>query len=205
MTHRMTLRPVSAHTKGQIRSLRRSGLVPVSLQHRGEETVHLETEAKPLDEFIRQHGTAMMFDVVVEPGGAQTVLVHGVQRDPLSHGLLQVTLQKVVRGEPIKTHIPVILSGEPQAVRERTAILQHQTETVEVRCLPKDLPDRLVADVSDLTFHDPLRVGSLRHSDAVEILTSADTVVASLAALQAHLAPEETAVPEAEPTAETAS
>src|SRR5438105_2301820 len=95
--------PIQARTKGELKRLRNEGFVPVSIQHRGEETRHLQEEAKPLDDFIHHHGEAGLLSLVIAPENRQeTVIVHDVQRDPLTRRLLQVTFQRVVKNEPIK-------------------------------------------------------------------------------------------------------
>lgn len=175
-------RPVQAKTKGQVKRLRREGFIPVSIQHRGEETRHYELEAKPLQDFIYKHGEASLLDLSLAPdGGTQTVLVHDVQRDPISRHLLQVTFQSVVRGEPIKTHVPIVTQGEPESVRNNLAVLTQATAAVEVRCLPGDLPDHITVDVSNLETGAEVRVADLRSTGKYEILTSPETVLVSVA------------------------
>lgn len=175
-------RPLQARTKGQVKQLRREGFIPVSIQHRGEETRHYELEAKPLQEFIHRHGEAALLDLSLAPEGrTQTVLVHDVQRDPISRHLLQVTFQSVVRGEPIKTHVPIVVQGEPEAVHNNMAVLTQATAAIEVRCLPTDLPDHITVDVSNLEPGAEVRVADLRPAGKYEILTSPETVLVSVA------------------------
>lgn len=213
MAQQVNAGPIQARSKGEIKRLRREGYVPISIQHRGEETIHLQGEAKPLDEFIRQYGESTFLDLVIAPHRKrQTVLIKEVQRDPISRTLLQVTFQSVVRGEPIKAHVPLVFHGEPEAVRLHTALVQHQLERLEIRCLPRNMPDHITVDISHLNFGELVRVSDLPATDRYEILTSPDTVLASLtslAAAQAEAAAEEAAekaVPEeaAAPAGETA-
>lgn len=181
-------KPIAARTKGEVRRLRHEGYVPLTLQHRGEGNLHLQSEAKSLDDFIRHYGEAALLDVIIEPEGVrQTAVVHDVQRDPLTHRLLQVTLQKVLRDEPIKAHIPLVLRGEPEAARLHTAIVQQNLETIEVRCLPADLPDHVAADISRLEPGDVLHVSDIPVPPNGAFLTPPNTVIASLATLNAKL------------------
>src|SRR5436189_121846 len=134
MAREITAEPVEAHTKGEVRRLRKRGIVPVSVQYRGEETLHLQSRMQPLDEIIHRHGESTMLDLVIEPGSKKKqVLIHEIQRDPISRKLLHVTLQTMVKGEPIKTHISIRIIGEPEAIRQGIGVLQHATETLEIR------------------------------------------------------------------------
>lgn len=200
MNAELTAAPISASTKGQVKRLRQQGRVPISVQHRGEATMHLETDAKPLDEFIRQHGESALLDLVLDGGTRHSTLVHGVQRDPISQRLLQVTLQRIEGDEQVKAQISLQFTGTPLTVSQHTAMLQHSLEQVEVRCKPSDLPEHILVDVSDLDLAQPLRVADLPAPPGVEIVTPADAVVASLSSLMRRVeeeAPAEAAAPAA--------
>jgi large subunit ribosomal protein L25 len=173
--------PYTARTKGEVKQLRRQGIIPVSIQHKGEETLHLQQEMKPLHDFIRQHGEAALLEITVEPDNRkETVLVHDIQRDPVTSKPLHVTFQKVVRGEKIKAHIPVVLHGKPQAVSDHIAIVDQPVTLVEIRCAAQDLPEHLDVDISHLNLGEVVRVSDLPKNDKIEILTPPDTVLASL-------------------------
>jgi large subunit ribosomal protein L25 len=208
MRQQFRVRPIEARTKGELKQLRRDGFIPVSIQHRGQDTEHYQEEAKPLEEYIRHHGKASILELVVEPGNKQqTVMVHDVQRDPLTHQLLQVTFQRVARNEPIKVQVPLVFHGEPELVRQHTAMVQHPVETVEVRCLPDNLPEHITVEIGQLTLGEVLRVSDLPATDRYEILTPPDTVLVSLSSLQAQLAEEAAEVAKAaeEKAAESAA
>src|SRR5690348_12079057 len=185
MQRKLNATPIQARTKGELKRLRRDGFVPVSIQHRGEETRHFQEEAAPLENFIHHHGEAGLLSLVIAPENRQeTVLVHDVQRDPLTRRLLHVTFQRVEKNEPIKVHVPLMVHGQPEPVFMGTAFVQQPLETVEIRCLPNNLPDHLTVDISHMMFGDVLRVADLPHSDKYEILTPEDTALISLASLK---------------------
>jgi len=199
MALQFTAHPIQTRTKGQLRRLRSEGYIPVSIQHKGWETLHLQTEARPLDEFLRRHSPSTLLELVIEPDNKrQAAMIQNLQRDPISQRLLQVTFQAVVRGEPIKAHIPLVFQGEPELARLHTAVVEPQLEQVEVRCLPGDLPDHIPVDISGLTLNAPLHVSDLPTSDRYEILSAPDTVIVTLGRLSAPAAEEEAAEAAAE-------
>ncbi|HLV80317.1 MAG TPA: 50S ribosomal protein L25 [Chthonomonadaceae bacterium] len=187
---------IQARTKGEIKRLRRDGYVPISIQHRGQQPLHLQTESKPLEEFIRQHGESALLEMVLPDRKRQTAIVKQVQRDPLSYRLLQVTFQSVSRDEPIKVHVPILFHGEPEAVHLHTGVVVHQTEQVEVRCLPQNLPDHLMVDISHLSVGESVHASDLPQSDRYEILVAPDAVLASLTAVAVATTEAEEAVEE---------
>ncbi len=205
MSVQLNAAPITARTKGEVKRLRQAGFVPVSIQHRGQETLHLQQEAKPLDEFIRQHGGAALLELTVAPDSQrQTVMVHDVQRDPISLKLVQVTFQSVQGDEPVKAHIPLVFRGEPEAARRHEAVIQHALEMLEVRCLPGRLPDHITVHIETLQVNDVMRVADLPATEQYEILTPADSVLASLLPLNLTADPAPAAptpAPEAAPAA----
>jgi large subunit ribosomal protein L25 len=189
MAQQFTANPIQTPTKGDLHRLRNAGYVPISVQHRGWETLHLQMEARPLDEFLRHHSASTLLELVIAPNNKrQPAMIQAIQRDPISQRLLQVTFQAVVRGEAIKAHIPVSYQGEPDLVRERTAVVQIQLEQVEIRCLPHDLPDHITVDISHLTLDSPLRVSDIPANSHYEVLTSPDAVMVTLTRLSAPTA-----------------
>jgi large subunit ribosomal protein L25 len=194
MAQQLKAAPYTARTKGEVKQLRRQGFIPVSIQHKGEETLHLQQEMNPLHDFIRHHGEAALLELTLEPDNRkETVLVHDIQRDPVTRKPLHVTFQKVVRGEKIKSHIPVVLHGKPEAVSDHIAIVDQPVTLVEIRCASEDLPEHLDVDISQLNLGEVVRVSDLTKNDKIEILTPPDTVLASLINIAKQTAEEELA------------
>src|SRR5438105_2471473 len=151
MASQFTLRPIEAKTKGAVKQLRREGYVPVSIQHKGMATAHYQLEAKALDEFIRKHGAASFIDLMTVPDNKhQRAIVCGIQRDPLSQKLLQVTFQQVRHDDRVKTYVPLYFQGEPEAVKLGTHIVQHALDTLEIECGADQLPASIDVDISEL-------------------------------------------------------
>ena len=183
MPTQFSVKPIQPISKGEMKRLRKTGFIPVSIQHKGQGTLHYQLETKPLDDFIRAHGEAAMLELTVEGGASHQALVHDVQRDGLTRKLLQVTFQSIQRGDVVKVHVPLMFHGEPASVRLGSAVMQHSIEQVEIHCQPGDLPDHITIDVSNMTATDTLRVSDLPHSDKYKIVTSPDTVLVSLTSL----------------------
>jgi large subunit ribosomal protein L25 len=202
MASQFTLSPIEAKTKGEVKRLRKAGFVPVSIQHKGMPTQHYQLEARLLDEFIHQHGEAALLDLTIGPGQQrQRAIVHDVQRDPLTHRLLQVTFQQVRQDDTLKVHVPLVFHGEPTEVRHGTAIVQHPLDRLEIECAPGDLPEHIAVDISSMHVGDVLRVFNLSANPHFKVLTPAESVVASVTSILARVTAEEAeaATTEAEP------
>lgn len=185
MASQFTLRPIEAKTKGAVKQLRRTGFVPVSIQHKGMPTAHYQLEAKPLEEFIRKHGAASFIDLMTVPDNVhQRAIVCGIQRDPLTQKLLQVTFQQVRSDDRVKTHVPLHFHGEPEEVRLGLFMAQHALDTLEIECAADHLPAHIEVDISGLQPNHPMRVSDLPEHPHYRILAPADTTLASLTTTQ---------------------
>ena len=185
MASKLTLNPIQYRTKGELNQLRRSGFVPVSVQHRGMSTEHYQIAAKPLDEFIRKYGEASYVDLMTASDNKhQRAIVRGIQRDPISQLLLQVTFQQVRSDDRVKAHVPLVFIGEPEEVKLGIAIAQHALDTLEVECAADHLPTHIDVDISHLAMGHPLRVSDLPPHPHYRIMSPADTSLASLTTTQ---------------------
>ena len=181
MASQFKLSPISAATKGEVKRLRLAGFVPVSLQHKGMTTQHFQQEAAPLDEFMRRHGDAALLDLLLPPS------------DEPARAIVQVTFQQIRIDDTLNTHVPLVFSGEPAAVRSGDAVVQHQIDRLDIACGQNDLPDHILVNVAHLVPGDVVRVSDLPVDPRYKITTSADTVLASLTSTRAAISNEEAA------------
>jgi large subunit ribosomal protein L25 len=127
------------------------------------------------------------------------VLVREVQRHPTKHNILHIDFLTVSMTEKVKLHVPVVHEGQAPVMTNPDMVLVRGVDNVEVECLPGDIPEHLVADLSTLlTVDDEILVKELKVPAGVKVLTEGDRVVYAITLSRAG-AMEETA------EAETAS
>ncbi len=197
-TPQLTALPLTATSKGEIKRLRQSGFIPVSIQHRRHETLHLQEDEKLLNAFIVQHGNSGVAEMIVGADKVKhTVVVHDIQRDPISKRLLHVTFQDMEKGDTVKTHVSLVFRGEPEAVRLGDGVLSQTLSQLEIRSDVLHLVDHIMVDVSHMELGSSLRVSDLPKQDGYEILTPEDTLIASVSeptAAEAEVVTEPTGV-----------
>ena len=177
----LTLSPILAKSKGEVKRLRLSGYIPVSIQHQGMETQHYQQLSAPLHEHLRQYGDAALVELLIQPGNRhQRALVHSVQRDPITRQLMQATFQQVRLEDTLKTHAPLLFVGKPLQLETHDAMVQHQLHRLDIECAQGDLPEHIVVDVTHLMLGGNIRVSDLPSDPRYKILTPADAVLASL-------------------------
>lgn len=196
-------KPRPPMTKGQIKQLRRSGFVPATVSHRGEETRQFQIPAREMTEILRRNGMAAVIEMQIE-GTSDRLLVlpRQVQRNPIGGNLLHVAFRRISEQEPVTADVPVVLIGEPEAVRNNLGVLTQQADIVQVRAMPDKLPTHLEVDVSTLELGHALTVADLLTSPDYEIITAPDTVLASLTAVRIAVEAEAEEAKELEDAAE---
>ena len=163
------------------RRARRNGLVPLTVYGGEGETVAALAELSELAAILRSEaGHNTIFTIDVEGVGASEVMFQDRQIDPVRGRLLHADLKRLVRGQKIEVTVPVRLSGEPVGVREQAGFLEQLLREIEIRCQPRDIPDSIDVDVTNLGVHDVLHVSDLSVGEGIEILEDPETVVATI-------------------------
>lgn len=187
--------------KNDARRARREGQVPVTIYGGGTEAVAALAPLRELAAILRSDtGRNTIFTVDIDGVEATEVMFVDRQIDPVRSHLVHADFKRLVKGEKIEATVPLRLVGEPIGVREAAGVLEQIIREVEIRCEPRDIPEHLDVDVTNLGVHDVLHVSDIPTSEGVEILTGADTVIATVGVVKEE--PVEVAPVEGEVTAE---
>ena len=176
--------------KNDARRTRREGMVPVTVYGGGAETVAAVAPLRDLAAILRSEaGRNTIFTIEVEGVGESEVMFHDRQIDPVKGRLIHADLTRLVKGQKIEVTVPLHLIGEPIGVKERQGVLEQVIREIDVRCQPRDIPDSIDVDVSNLDVHDTLHVSDIKVSEGVEILMDADFVIATVGIIKEEVAP----------------
>jgi len=179
ITLRATLR--EGRGKNDARRARRDGKVPVTIYGGEGETVAALASLGELAAILRSDsGRNTIFTLDVEGVGASEVMFADRQIDPVRMRLIHADFKRLVKGEKIEATVPLRLFGEPIGVREQSGVLEQIVREIEIRCEPREIPEALEVDVSNLGVHDVLRVSDIPHDEKIEILEDADAVIVTV-------------------------
>jgi large subunit ribosomal protein L25 len=188
--------------KNDARRARRDGQVPVTIYGGTGETVAALVPLRELAAILRSDtGRNTILTMDVEGVGASEVMFQDRQIDPVRGRLVHADFKRLVKGEKIEATVPLRLVGEPIGVREQAGILEQIVREVEIRCEPREIPEHIDVDVSNLEVHDVLHVSDIPVIAGVEILEEPETVIATVGVVKEEVvvaAPVEGEVP-AEP------
>jgi large subunit ribosomal protein L25 len=150
----------------------------------------------------RLAGRSTIFSLLEEGAKEPAIaLLREVQRHPVTDEILHVDLFEIPRGEPIEVRVGLELVGESAAVKRGEATLEHVATALDIRCLPRDLPEVITVDVSSLKVHDKIFVRDIAVAVG-EVVTDPDQLV--VVAKPPTVFVEETEAEEEEAAAEAA-
>lgn len=187
--------------KGAARQLRMKGMIPAVIYGHGREPESLMVgEAELVRVLTGLEVGSAVFDLDVD-GSSVTALVREIQRHPFRSKILHVDFLEIRAGEKITLQLAVHLTGSPDGVRNGGGVLDQAMREITIRVLPKDIPNRLDVDVTELKVGQSLHVRDIQIPDA-EILTDPTNTICSVVAPKVEAEPvegEEVEVEEAEP------
>jgi large subunit ribosomal protein L25 len=97
-----------------------------------------------------------------------------------------VDFHEVAENEKVTVQVPVETTGEAAGVKNGGGVLEHVLFKLKVRCLPKDLPEQILIDVTALEIGKSIHIGEVKAPEGVEILGDKKTTVVSVAAPRAE-------------------
>src|SRR5215208_6424136 len=187
--------------KNDARRTRREGMVPITVYGGGAETVAAVAPLRDLAAILRSEaGRNTIFTIDVEGVGASEVMFHDRQIDPVKGRLIHADLARLVKGQKIEVTVPLHLTGEPVGVREEEGVLEQIIRELEIRCEPREIPDVINVDVSNLGVHDVLHISDIQVDEKIEILNDPETVICTVSIVKEE--PVATPVVEVEGAAE---
>lgn len=157
-----------------------SKMIPSVLYGKDMESIMLWIDYKKFSRTLSKAGESTIIDLAVDgQKNPQKVLIYDIQNDPVSDMHTHIDFFRVKMDEEIEIEVEFEFVGEAPAVKEQGGVLIKNIDSVEVRCLPVDLPGSITVDISSLkTFEDYIYVKDLPVSDKVKIDLEGKTVVA---------------------------
>jgi large subunit ribosomal protein L25 len=166
---------------GLLKQMRKEGWVPSVVYGGGAENLNVKIKARAFRELLAASASdSFLVNLELDSGKSQLAFVQDIQHDSLSSAIVHADFLAVSETTEITAHLPVILSGEPAGVRSG-GVLEQQLHGLDVSCLPKDLPETLQADVSEMEIGDSLQVKDLNLPDGVSAGLGEDVVIAIVA------------------------
>lgn len=163
--------------KNACRKVRLAGKIPAVLYGEKIEPEPIMVDAR--DFYTKTHGEAgasVIFKLKVEGGKSHDTIIKNIHRHPLKNSLMHIDFLKIALDEKIHAAVPVTLIGESPGVKAG-GVLQHGTWEITVEALPKDIPEHIEIDISNLEIGTSLKAADLTAPEGVTILSDPEEIV----------------------------
>jgi large subunit ribosomal protein L25 len=168
--------------KGVARSLRRNQQVPAVLYSHGK-SMPISMGNKEVTRVLNtEGGEHALISLKIEgakDASDRMALIKDYQVDPIKGLLIHVDLMEVAMNEKVKISVNVHIVGSAVGVKEG-GIFQYGLRTLDVECLPNQIPDAINVDISNLKVNESLHVRDIAVAEGIRILTDPDATVATI-------------------------
>ncbi|MCL2609161.1 MAG: 50S ribosomal protein L25 [Treponema sp.] len=158
------------------RRLRRGGRIPGILYGRSGTSIPLDLDEVEFTKGIKGITESTIVKVEVD-GKGHDVFVKDMQRNIMDGKVLHVDFYEIEKDVLLHAKVQLVIQGNPVGVREG-GILELPHHDIVVECLPKNLPERIFVDISELKTGHSIHVRDLPLDKAVKLISAGDNVVA---------------------------
>jgi len=160
------------------KSLRKKDILPGVLYGPKIKPLVLEIDLKEFEKIYKEAGESSLISLEVDNRKA-SVLIHEIQRDPLSLKPIHIDFYKPSLEEEITANVAIIFEGVSPAVKELGGTLVREISELEVKALPQNLPHEIKVNVGNLkTFEDEILIKDLKIPAGVKVQRGPDEIVA---------------------------
>ena len=160
-----------------LKAVRHAGRVPGVLYGKAKDksvrSRPIEIDAKKLQSVLHSSTSEnVLVDVeVTDQSGAKVdshlALLVDVQHHPLEDYIIHIDLHEIAQDEILHAEVPVTSVGEPLGVKNGGGLLETMLRTIRVACLPRDLPELITVDVSELQIGHSVHVREIKLPNGV--------------------------------------
>ncbi|EQC52226.1 ribosomal protein L25, Ctc-form [Bacteriovorax sp. DB6_IX] len=148
-----------------VKKMRRDGWVPGVVYGKGFDGIDIMVPKMSLSKFF--HHSGKVFEVEVEGHGKHLVTLDDVQRGNLGTDYIHFSFHKVSAKEKTTVTLPIHFIGEAKGTKEGGVVYPVLHE-VEVRGLPKDFPEFIEVDVTELEMNGHWTLGDIKPPRGIE-------------------------------------
>ncbi|HEX3745457.1 MAG TPA: 50S ribosomal protein L25 [Bryobacteraceae bacterium] len=187
--------------KNEAHRTRRAGQIPAVIYGSHKDPVAVTVNPRDISKIIHSNtGYNTIFKMEIAGGETTPVMLVDRQVDPIRGTLLHADFKRIDLTKRIRVSVPVLTTGEAKGVKVQGGLLEVITRAVEIECLPDDIPEKFVVDVTELMIGQAKRASDVAMTGSMKLVSSPDAVIAHSVALRAEevaAAPAEGAAPAA--------
>ena len=163
-------------------AIKNQGMIPAVVYGPGVKNANIQVDEKEFKKVLSKAGESSLIELSVEgEKEKRPVLVHEIQRDPLTDSVIHIDFFQASLKEEVEVAIPLVFEGVALAEKDLGGTLVKNIQELEVKALPQNLPHEIKVSIDSLnTFEDHILVKDLVLPKDVTVLKGADEIVASV-------------------------
>ncbi len=170
--------------RSAVRKLKARGIIPAVIYGAKDKPQPLQLAARDINAMM-SHASGENFLVELEIAGEKsnrTALVQEVQHWPVGGEIRHVDFHAISMDETIQAEVPLEPVGTANGVKNFGGLLEQSLRALTLECLPRDLPDRITVDISQLNIGDSIHVRDIQLPSGVTAKVPADLTAFSVLA-----------------------
>lgn len=186
----VTAEPRESRGKNEARRVRVTGRIPAVIYGAFQDPRAISLNPKDILKIIHgKTGHNSIFDVEVAGQEKTPVMVADEQYHPVKGTLMHIDLKRIDLNRKLRVSVPVHVTGDAKGVKQQGGVLDIVTRSVEIECVPNDIPDQFDVDVTELMIGSAIRVSQLPVKEGIRILTAPEAVIAHVVGIREEAAP----------------
>lgn len=191
--------------RSAVRKIKAEGSVPAVIYGGKSQPESLQVSKRDISNILSHaSGENVLVELEIEGETGRVALMQEVQHSPLGGDILHVDFHAISMDEMIEADVPLEPTGTAEGVKTFGGLLEQNIRSLEIECLPKDLPDFISVDVSKLNIGDSIHVRDLPLPEGVTTRVQPDLTAFSVVAPTVEVEPAATAEAAAAPEVITA-
>tara|TARA_Y100001936_G_scaffold101566_1_gene99914 strand:+ start:452 stop:1114 length:663 start_codon:yes stop_codon:yes gene_type:complete len=166
-----------SNKKSFVKELRRQDQIPgVYYSHDSKTSIPFTVDKKVIHEALKSDAQVYQISVGSKD---RDVIIKAVQYHPISDQMLHIDLYGVKMDQEVTLKVPIEITGQSEGIKAGGVLNQTLTE-LEISCLPGNIPQNIVIDITDLNIGDAIRTGELQLDDTITLQSDTELLVVSI-------------------------
>jgi large subunit ribosomal protein L25 len=178
---KLSARPRVESGRNAVGKVRARGAIPAVIYGAKDTTTKLEVEKRDIEDLLAHSVSEnILVQLEIQDGGKTTSrlsLIQEVQHHPVRGEIIHIDFHAVSMNEEIDAEVVLEPTGEPVGVKTFGGLLQQSMRLLPIRCLPQNLPEIIVVDVSALNIGETLHVRDIKLPPDVTAVPDEDLTV----------------------------
>jgi large subunit ribosomal protein L25 len=181
----ITAEPRASRGKNEARRLRVDHKIPAVVYGTGGDPVAVTVSPKEINKILfSASGNNTIFNLDITGQENTPVLVVDWQHDPIKGNLLHIDMMRVDMAKRLTVRIPVHTKGEPRGVKQQGGLLQVVNRTIEIECLPEEIPESFTIDITALLIGEGIRASNVPLTGTMTLISRPEMVLTHVIAVR---------------------